>query len=368
MSRSSTQKPTGPVHRYEDLVIFLRGQMRTGELAVGDRLPSFVELQSFFGTTPNTVNRALVELEREGLIHREKRRGVFVAAPTRDKRYSIGLFNFQTENSFSPYNSLLIDGAREAASREQYDVILLDGETRRGLEKVDGVIVHGEGGEDFAANLPPGCPVTAIMGPVTGVPSVTVDEFEAGRQAARHLLELGHKHIGFLGYVDDGSPATGRRLAGYEVAMRRERLKIEAEWVRSIRVRPMSELQVSDVRFRAREIGHINMVEWLQDGWREQGITAVIAQSDELAIGIMQALSENGVGVPRDVSVVGFDSTELCEMCSPRLTSVNLPLRKIGGKAVELLLKMIREEPVENEAIMLPTSLDVRQSTAPFAQ
>ena len=106
------------------------------------------------------------------------------------------------------------------------------------------------------------------------------------------------------------------------------------------------------------------MAEWLDKDWKRSGLTAVLAQNDEVAIGIMDAIRAAGLRVPNDISVIGFDGTEEGAHAKPELTTVAVPLEKIGATAMELLLRQVREEPVEANVITLPSRLQVRASTA----
>ena len=80
----------------------------------------------------------------------------------------------------------------------------------------------------------------------------------------------------------------------------------------------------------------------------------------------MQALQQAGIDVPGQVSVMGFDGTQLGELSSPRLSAVALPLEQIGRTAVELLNQQIAGEPTQRLAIMLPCSLREGDSIAPL--
>ena len=80
---------------------------------------------------------------------------------------------------------------------------------------------------------------------------------------------------------------------------------------------------------------------------------AVFAVSDSLAAGAMRAIEQAGLQVPQDIAVIGFDGTELAEMVSPQLTTVEQPSREIGAKAVELLLNKIENPDEPTERVML---------------
>ena len=104
----------------------------------------------------------------------------------------------------------------------------------------------------------------------------------------------------------------------------------------------------------------------VEDGWQALGCTAILAHNDEAAIGVMNALAARGLGVPQDVSVVGFDGTMICDFCTPKLTSVKVPLREIGSRAVKVLLEQIQGGIKTPEKITLPVQLKRGASTRPL--
>jgi LacI family transcriptional regulator len=91
--------------------------------------------------------------------------------------------------------------------------------------------------------------------------------------------------------------------------------------------------------------------------------TAIFAANDVSAIATIEVAAELGLQVPGDLSVVGFDNIPESALCSPPLTTVEQPIRKMGQHAVELLLALIRGDPAETTHITLATNLILRQST-----
>jgi len=107
-----------------------------------------------------------------------------------------------------------------------------------------------------------------------------------------------------------------------------------------------------------------HMREWLRNDWHDSGCTAILVQNEVAAIGVMQILQEEGIKVPQDVSVMGIDGTELCDLVTPRLTAVALPLEQIGIRAMDVLNRQIAGEDLAAESIMLPVSLLPGESVA----
>lgn len=343
--------------KYTEIADELRRDIQSGVLRPGDRLPTFVESRERFGTTSSTLDRAHAVLEREGLIVRgQGRRGTKVVEQAASPlRYVIGCegFDFHKETAL-PYWMHLLAGVQQVAKAGGYRLLMMEQSADIRREQMDAVLLHGEHTDAYLNALPKGMPVVSMMLPTDGMPSVISDDSEGARRATEHLLQLGHRRIGTLMIID--TPLPKRRLAGYRAALHEAGITPDARWIRPLRP--------SHLIGTGRKNGRHAMAEWLSSDWKANGLTAVLAQNDEIAIGIMDALQEAGLRVPEDVSVIGFDGTEEGEHSTPQLTSVAVPLEKIGAIAMELLLRQLRGEHVEPNITTLPVRLHVRQSTA----
>ena len=112
------------------------------------------------------------------------------------------------------------------------------------------------------------------------------------------------------------------------------------------------------------ENGYQEVLQWLREGWRESGCTALLANNDYVALGAIKAFQEQGLEVPHDVSVVGFDGSEVLSFMAPNLTTVMEPLRSIGVAATERLLQQIHKpDTVPGGDVLLPLTLRVGESS-----
>ena len=236
----------------------------------------------------------------------------------------------------------------------------LHGSLSRAIHRaiVDGVVAigltddHPEIDEIRRAGLPM---VLVDADATDDVASVDVDDEGGARHAARHLLELGHRDVAILaidGPLSDphsgGRGVVGRRLRGYRGALAEAGIEVhDAE----IAIGPAS-IEGGRAAFGR---------SW--DAGRRP--TAVLAMSDGMAIGAIQAIHERGGHVPRDVSVVGFDDVDLAASTDPALTTVHQPVRGKGEVAVRMLLEVIGGRQPDPRHRRLETSLVVRSSTGP---
>ncbi len=154
------------------------------------------------------------------------------------------------------------------------------------------------------------------------LPSVVPDEIQGGRTATEILLKKGHRRIGFINNVDP-IPAVSGRLEGYKQALKAYDVPFDENLVR---------LHVSDSRG-----GYRGTLELLQS---REPPTAIFCFSDFMAMGAYDALRTQGLSIPGDVAVMGFDNQELiAAQLSPPLSTIQLPHYQMGKWAVEFLLE-----------------------------
>lgn len=337
----------------------LKIRIESGELKAGDRLPSFADLQEQFGVSPNTANRALIALEHAGLVVREHKKGTFVKArAARVKQGVIGLSGrgFEVSDQLT-YWAGLLSGIQQAASREQVRLMLLPYQDTAGWEKVDGLIIYDwAGSPQVTPMVPSQLPAVCVLESLPGFPSVLTDDRAGMRMATEYLLSHGHRRIAYL-HERHHEP----RMDGYRSALTAAGITPDPRWMKQLAG------HLSDGGYEYTVSGRSSMRTWLREGWQKLGCTAVLAHNDETAFGVLEALTEAGLRVPEDVSVVGFDGTYLCDRSSPGLTSVEVPLKQIGEMALRLLLNRIEAESLDGcgqgETIVLPPRIQVRAST-----
>jgi DNA-binding LacI/PurR family transcriptional regulator len=345
--------------KYLALAKRLAREIETGVLQPGDRLPSFGEMAQQFGIASNTADRVFAKLEQDGLVRREVGRGIFVCEPPR--RSQTGLLGLTgiglARRDFHPLPSHLAEGIESVASEAGFQLLPLKNHSPLGWDKVDGVFLCEPDALASLQQLPPGLPCVSLLMPLAGVASVVADDLQGGLDAANHLIGLGHRRIAFL--VTNFHPLCQRRMSGYHVALRAAGICPEPRWVSE----PAAQEEYAHNRTRGRHI----MQRWLENGWRESGCTALLAQNDEVAIGAMQVLQAAGMEVPQAVSVVGFDGTEISEQSTPTLTTVRVPFAEIGAAGAEVLIQQINGASPQHSSLALPISLKIGASTAPPA-
>jgi DNA-binding LacI/PurR family transcriptional regulator len=171
-------------------------------------------------------------------------------------------------------------------------------------------------------------------------PAAICDNAGGIRLALEHLAELGHRKVAY---------AHDAEFLGSEARLRRDAFLDQA---------PAFGMQASQIDVRGDRSG---LRDYLAGSIPH---TAIIAQNEALAAHVSTGLQEKGHVVPDDVSVVGFDSTDFCDLLTPRLTAISQPISSLGYRAVQMLTEVIEgRSPTPFEAI-LPCGLDVRASTS----
>lgn len=222
---------------------------------------------------------------------------------------------------------------------------------------VDGFIVYSVPQNDprVEAALARRLPVVTVDQPRGAeTPFVGIDDRAAARSAAEHLRGLGHERVAVLSFVTTLEPGstlqldiTVERLAGYEDGL-------GDAWDPAL---------VRTCRPNAPEPARAATLELLRE---PSPPTAILAMSDILAFGALEAAGEHGVPVPSKLSVVGFDDTPGAAHATPPLTTVAQPHEEKGRLAAEQLIDAIeRGGTGEPSRTLLPTELVVRGSTAP---
>ncbi len=257
------------------------------------------------------------------------------------------------------FNSVL-SGASEACSHAGYDVTLYnvatDPTVRRAVfesviqrRRADGIIsvsLELDAGE--AAMLTRlDIPAVAIGGPSAQLPTLAIDDVAVTQLATRHLIELGHRRIAHLGgdlAFDLDFHIPSRRRQGYENALTEAGIEIDP------RLYAQADFTIeSGYRVGKQLLGRL-----------ASHTTAIVAASDEMAIGVLLAARDLGLRVPEDLSVVGVDGHPLGEVFG--LTTVAQFPKQQGERAVELILDQLAGR--ESHSADLPFELIVRSSTA----
>ena len=177
------------------------------------------------------------------------------------------------------------------------------------------------------------------------LPYVAATDGEGAQALTEHLIQLGHRHIGFV----MGHPmhyAAHDRLAGYRAALQAHGIPPDPTLICP-----------GDWRFAAGVAAAETLLALTPRP------TAIFASNDEMAAGVLQVAHRRGMAVPQALSVVGFDDVPLAAQLWPPLTTVRQPIYDIAKLATELLIDTLSDKPPQQNCFALPTTLVLREST-----
>jgi len=222
--------------------------------------------------------------------------------------------------------------------------------------KVDGIIAAPSSVSyaPYRKILDAGIPLLQVMTRVPGLPApfIGVDNEQGGRIATRHLIDLGHRVIGFLDSSLDGYVEISQRYQGYLKAFVESGIRIDPE---SVSAKAGTLLDVEAARKAA--LGLLA---------RTPSITAIFAPTDYAALGAIRACRDSGRKVPGDVSVIGFDDIEMASyQVDHPLTTIAQPKEELGNLAFDTLSEMMNSRPVKD--ILMPPFLVERSTTGTVA-
>jgi DNA-binding LacI/PurR family transcriptional regulator len=253
----------------------------------------------------------------------------------------------------NPHYFELIRGAEMRAKASEYTLVLVNAEEsprieyaqiQRLISSVDGfVLAASRLPDENLTQIADQRPLVLMNRQAPGLASVVLDHRQGCRQIVEHLASLGHRRLVYL---------AGPRNSWMA--------KIRWEAIRAA---------AKDLRLDAQRIGpftpKVSQGGAAADGALHTGATGVIAHNDLLAIGVAQRLDQRSVGVPDEVSIVGFDDIFAADLCTPSLTTLGGAHAEVGRVAVELLLDAVG--PVRTHSppqqVALPTELVIRDST-----
>lgn len=215
--------------------------------------------------------------------------------------------------------------------------------------RVDGLLVMSPfvDSHDLAAVLPLNLPLVTIASRIGAAnhSAITVDNYEGGRLAVRHLAEVGCKRIAHITGPDQNFEAQERQR-GYTDAM--------AE------ARPNSELFIYHGDF-TEDSGYAAVREMIAGGTVPDGI---FAGNDVMAVGALLALKEAGLSVPGDVAVMGFDDIPIARFTSPPLTTLRVGVYEMGHQGLQMLTEAFDNPGAESRSLVISPELVVRESAA----
>lgn len=342
--------------KYQELVEYVYNLIENGTLKDGDKLYSENELCEMFQISRQTVRKAIGILEEEGRVRRIRGSGTYLSrdygkasAPKSAQDPSktrIAVVTTYVESYIFPKT---IQGIEKVLSEEGYSVQIAFTNNTTEREKevlqdiinrddVAGVIVEGTKSglpnpnrnlyHQLAGRHLPLLFINTYY-PEVKAPHVSLNDVKAAEKAVDYLIQMGHQNIGTIMKLDDGQ---GRlRYLGYLLAMEAAGLKVsdsQMVWIDTDESKQLAFCMDKIVS-------------------RLENCTAVLCYNDQIAFQLIKLLQERGIAVPQQMSVISIDDSDLALHSEVPITSLPHPKEKLGIKAAECLLHMIRGKETE---------------------
>lgn len=327
-----------------ELVEWIQEQIFSKNLLPGQKLYSENELKEMFGFSRQTVRHAIGVLEQEGIVRRVKGSGTYIN--------DIRLLNLERRSKVMVVTTYVdayifprtIQGIENVLTEQGYSIQIAFTNNQNSKEKtiLEDIISRDEVAGIIMETTKSGIPnpnlylykeIRKHRIPVLfinsfysslKIPHISLNDRIAGKNATKHLIEMGHKRIGGIFKLDDGQGH--QRYTGYVEAMNEAKLEIDDSRILWI--------DTEDIRDLSR------CIERIQD--RMENCTGVFCYNDQVACDLIELLKKQGILIPEDVSIVSVDDSDLAVRGEVKLSTVPHPMEKLGEKAAENLIMMIK--------------------------
>ena len=273
---------------------------------------------------------------------------------------SSGAIGIVIPDSTNPFFAEVVRGIEDHCYEEGYSAFLCnsDGDTEKEYcylqilreKSVDGIVLVSSGDNKDSHDLLGKSNIPYVIidreVPFLKADSVLIDNYKGGYDATSHLINLGHRSIGCIAGPSQVTPSWQRRQ-GYSRALRDNGL-------------PVEESLIVQGDFRG-DSGRDGMHRFLE---MKSPPTAIFACNDIMAIGAMAEARRQGIAIPDQISIIGFDDIALASLVVPQLTTIAQPKKLLGETGAKLLLRRLRQEDMDKEDIVLQPELIIRNSTA----
>ncbi len=364
----------------EDLI----DQIVSGDLAVGEAVLSERKLAEKHQVSYMTARKAVFELVEEGYLRKESTRGAFVSnrwGAKNDLRHVAKPVIMLILSDLCTELSAKTVGHIERIGRDQnFQLMVCNSELNVKLEamhleqalllNVAGVIIspcYPQINEKAIRKLlEKGLPVVQIDKYFNGLEAMSVacDNYDAAFAATEYLIALGHRRIAHITSNDTmrNVSSVSERFAGYRDALRKNKLEFRPEYVPEL-TRNCVHTTMADLKLQS--LGYREMSTLLKLATPP---TAVFLLFDELAVGAIHAITDNGLAVPGDISLIGVNNSEIASYLEPPLTTMAQPIQELAVNAVGLIVDHLAGRRRDELKVKLKTKLIVRESCRSYEQ
>lgn len=353
-----------PIPKYFQLQTWLKEQIEQGVFQLDDKIPTEEELGKNLNLSRATIKHAIQNLVDKGYLERKRKLGTFVSKPNpqHSKNYRFGvLLNFYK----SGFGIELIRGAGDRASEQGCELVLCNSfdlhvqaehyAERLIEQRVQGVIYVPTAASDdknrsivqrFRQHKIPVVIADRFI-PNLDTDKVITDNLDGAYKLVKYMINKGHSKIAII--INSLLNTARDRLEGYKRALMDSNIPISPELIFTI------DEHSSDEKY--------NNIAWMVLAQKKH-YTAIFAENDKLAYHICHIAKEDGIHIPNDISVTGYDDMPMIVNDSIPLTTMHQPLYEMGEKCIDLLLRRKAGDSSGSKTILLHSYLVERDSVS----
>ena len=335
------------------------------DIALGDKLLSESEIVEKFKVSRHTARQALMQLEKDGFIYKEQGKGAFCCyKQKKDQNKNIAVLTTYISNYIFPP---IISGIEEVLSAAGYTLSLFNTNNDKQKEgeylnkiidsDIDGLIVEPTMSALENINLPlykelekrklPFIMINAKYDEIDPA-YVTMDDVEGGYTLTKYLIQMGHRDIAGIFKYDD---LQGRnRQDGYIKALSEFGIGSKSEYI--------GKYVTGEEEFLPYEFAS-NLLR------RSNKPTAIVCYNDQIAFYVLQAVRDAGLKVPEDISIVGYDDSDMATATEVKLTTVRHPKCEMGKRVARFLINMIENNEEKPYYVYKPELIVRNSATIP---
>jgi GntR family transcriptional regulator, arabinose operon transcriptional repressor len=352
--------PNSILPKYFQLKEYLKKQMQQGEIAFEQQLPSENILAQQFKMSRHTVRQAFGDLENEGWIHREQGRGTFCVYQDKPGGQTIAVITTYISEYIFP---TLIRGIEEVLSAAGYILVLANTSNDKSKEAqclenllnqdIAGLIIEPTKSskentsinyfKEFDKRQIPYILLHAVF-PDLDPAYIMMDDKTGGYLAAKYLLQLGHREIAGIFKIDDLQGI--KRQAGFVEALAEYQLVAKPEFLGNYETEQLFSYPYQFTR----ELLH-----------RVSQPTAIVCYNDQIALKVMEAVRDEGLRIPDDISIIGYDDSSLAIASEVKLTTIKHPKAEMGRQTARFIIDMV-ENRIEKPRFVYQPELIIRSS------
>ncbi|MEK5038125.1 LacI family DNA-binding transcriptional regulator [Sporosarcina sp. FSL K6-3457] len=327
------------------------------------------------GVAPSTVSRVISDSAHISEKTKQKVRKVMdemgyhlnysaqMLATQSTKTIGIIMKNSTSESMHNSFFPEVIRGISALCSKYEFSISLATGESEEELfndtvkmvrgKRVDGMIVLYSKKDDKVVPylIESGIPFVVIGKPLiesSKIMFVDNDNVQAAKEATDFLLNLGHEKVAFIG-EDEQFEVSEARLNGFMQAVKGKGIAIPRSYIKNIKFDPNHGKQI---------------VAELMD--LSEPPTAVVVSDDLNALIVLTALSERGIKVPEDMSMIAFNNSVIAQVSNPALTTVDTQTYQLGYESANCLIELVKEPTMFKKSVIIPTVIVERNSCLPL--